>query len=110
MNRLALVGIVLSAIGLATLAFSDPVVRFLVFGGTGFGAPAGTSAGTFFNSTRVAATSAGRGTFGTSATTFITTLAAFGAAVVGLVLTATAVLVGGGRRESTSEQDHPAVS
>jgi hypothetical protein len=37
-------------------------------------------------------------------------LIAFGAAVVGLIVTVTALLVGGGSRESSAEPEHPAVS
>lgn len=114
MNRLALVGIILTAAGLVTLAFSDPVLRFLVYGGTAFTAATGggTSAGTFVisNSTRSAAAFAGRATSGTGSNTFIETLVAFGVAVVGLVLTATALLIGGAKPGATAGPDHSAVS
>jgi len=95
-RRLELVGIILLAAGLVTLALEDPVIRILVYG-TSFGAGSAATRAQFFNSTGTGGSLVARGTFGgAGATELVATLAAFCASVVGLVLIVTSILTRGG--------------
>lgn len=114
-NKLLLIGIVLTAVGLGTMAYFDPVVRILFFGtaslsSSGAAFRSAAAAGSF-NFTRTsgsfsASSFAGRGALGgTSSITFVATLTAFSAAVVGLILTIASLAVSGriGWRRSSAE-------
>lgn len=107
-RRLELVGIVLIAAGLLVLAFSDPLIRVLIFGPAGFTRVAGSGGSQFFISSSGGASAAGsastvpRTTVTGGGTDAIASLLGFAASVVGLILTVTSILTSGKSQAKTA--------
>jgi len=89
-RRLVVAGIVITAVGLAMLAYLDPVIRIILFGQSGVGSLGGTQFvrnGTLSGNFSGSGNFAGRGAGGTNSVVSVATIVVFVVAVIGLLLT-----------------------
>lgn len=89
-RRLVVAGIVITAVGLAMLAYLDPVIRFTLFGQSGVSSLGGVQSvrnGTLPGNFSGSGNLAGRGAGGTGSLASVATIVVFVVAVIGLLLT-----------------------